>query len=86
MKFSLVSVVMTTYNGERFLREQIDSILNQTYQHLELVICDDCSTGGQPLPGDLQQVDRQQICFRGEGADFVAGSDDESRLYFHGIF
>ena len=40
----LVSVAMTTYNGEKFLREQIDSILNQTYQNLEIVICDDCST------------------------------------------
>ncbi|MEE0133391.1 MAG: glycosyltransferase family 2 protein [Treponema sp.] len=42
----LISVAMTTYNGEKYLREQIDSILNQTYQNLEIVICDDCSTDG----------------------------------------
>ena len=35
---------MTTYNGERYLQEQIDSILNQTYSNFELIICDDCST------------------------------------------
>ena len=35
---------MTTYNGEKYLREQIDSILNQTYKDIELVICDDGST------------------------------------------
>lgn len=35
---------MTTYNGERFLREQLDSILSQTYPNYELIICDDCST------------------------------------------
>jgi glycosyltransferase involved in cell wall biosynthesis len=35
---------MCTYNGERFIKEQIDSILNQTYQNFELIITDDCST------------------------------------------
>ena len=39
----LVSVAMTTYNGEKYLKEQIDSILNQSYKNIELVICDDCS-------------------------------------------
>ncbi len=40
----LVSIVMCTYNGEKFLRAQIDSILSQTYRHLELIIVDDVST------------------------------------------
>lgn len=39
-----VSVVMCTYNGERFLNEQLDSILKQTYPIHELIIQDDCST------------------------------------------
>lgn len=43
-----VSVVMATYNGEKFLREQIDSILNQTYPISELIIQDDCSTDSTP--------------------------------------
>lgn len=34
---------MTTYNGEKYLKEQLDSILSQTYTDFELVICDDCS-------------------------------------------
>jgi glycosyltransferase involved in cell wall biosynthesis len=40
----LVSVVMCTYNGEKFIRQQIDSILSQTYRNIELVIVDDAST------------------------------------------
>ena len=40
----LVSIVMCTYNGERFLRSQVDSILTQTYSNLELLIVDDAST------------------------------------------
>lgn len=39
-----ISVVMATYNGEEFIREQIDSILNQTYPVHELIIQDDGST------------------------------------------
>lgn len=42
----LVSVAMATCNGERFLEEQIRSILGQTHGHLELVISDDASTDG----------------------------------------
>lgn len=40
----MLSIAMTTYNGEKYLLEQIDSILSQTIQEFELVICDDCSS------------------------------------------
>ena len=39
-----VSVVMCTFNGEKYLKEQLDSILRQTYPILELIVQDDCST------------------------------------------
>ena len=39
----MISIAMATYNGERFLEKQLDSILAQTYQDIELIICDDCS-------------------------------------------
>ncbi|WP_375447090.1 glycosyltransferase family 2 protein [uncultured Fibrella sp.] len=44
----LVSVVLATYNGERFLEAQLDSIVRQTYSNLEVVIVDDCSTDATP--------------------------------------
>ena len=37
---------MSTYNGEKYLREQIDSILNQDYPEISLLIRDDGSTDG----------------------------------------
>jgi glycosyltransferase involved in cell wall biosynthesis len=40
----LVSVVMATYNGERFIEAQIKSILSQTYRNLEIIVVDDGST------------------------------------------
>lgn len=39
-----VSVAMATYNGERFLKEQLESLARQTLLPLELVACDDGST------------------------------------------
>lgn len=40
----LVSVVLATYNGERFLKTQLDSIVQQTYPQLEVIVVDDRST------------------------------------------
>lgn len=40
----LVSILMPVYNGERFIRESIESILNQTYANWELWIINDAST------------------------------------------
>jgi glycosyltransferase involved in cell wall biosynthesis len=39
-----VSIVMCTFNGERFLKDQLESILHQTWPYKELIISDDGST------------------------------------------
>lgn len=39
-----VAILMATYNGEKYIEEQIESILNQTYQNFVLFIRDDSST------------------------------------------
>lgn len=43
-----VSIVLPVYNGERYLNEALDSVLNQTYPSWELIIVDDCSTDSTP--------------------------------------
>jgi len=40
----MIDILLATYNGERYLSEQIDSILNQSYQNWKLLIRDDGST------------------------------------------
>ena len=41
---TLVTVLMPVYNGTRYLREAIDSILKQTFEDFEFLIIDDAST------------------------------------------
>ena len=47
MKYSMkpeISVIMSVYNGEAYLAEAIQSVINQTFTNWELVVINDCST------------------------------------------
>lgn len=44
MEKGLVSIIMPSYNTAPYIRETIQSVLDQTYQNWELIIIDDCST------------------------------------------
>ena len=42
----MIQILMSTYNGENYLREQLDSLLNQTYENIKILIRDDGSKDG----------------------------------------
>lgn len=46
IKPPLVSIALCTYNGERYINQQIESLLAQTYPNIEIIIIDDNSTDG----------------------------------------
>ena len=45
----LISVILPVYNGEAYLQESIESIINQTYKNFELIIVNDGSTDKSDL-------------------------------------
>ncbi len=54
----LVSVIMSSFNHEKYIGESIESVLNQTCKDLELIITDDCSTDrSQKIITDYQKRD-----------------------------
>lgn len=61
----MVSIVLPTYNGEKYLNESIQSILDQTYENFELIIVDDCSTDSTPSILDrIQNKDKRIHVYR----------------------
>ena len=48
MNNETIDILLPTYNGEKYLKEQLDSILNQTYKNIRLIISDDCSKDTTP--------------------------------------
>ncbi len=65
-KLPVVSVLMPVYNGERYLKEAIESILNQTFRDFEFIIIDGGSTDGSPamLASYQQKNDRIHVYYQ----------------------
>lgn len=62
-----IDILLATYNGEKYLNEQIESILNQTYKNFRLIIYDDCSTDDTlKILEKYKQVDNRIIVYRQE--------------------
>lgn len=53
----LISIIMPAYNAEKTVARAIESVLQQTYPHWELIVVDDCSRDGTPAM--LRQLARQ---------------------------
>ena len=68
----MISIAMTTYNGEKYISAQIDSILSQTVSDFELVVCDDVSTDNTvDILKDYALKDcRLKLCCNGQNLGF----------------
>lgn len=82
----LVSVLMSVYNGERWLQKAISSVTGQSYSNWEFIIVDDASTDG--TKGILQQYEKDprfKLIYSGQNAgcvkSFNTGIDHCNGLY-----
>ncbi len=67
-----VDVLMATYNGEKYLKEQIESILNQTYKNIQLIISDDCSTDKtREILKQYEKNDKVKIFYQEKNLGYV---------------
>ena len=63
----MISVVMPVYNGEKFLKEAIESILNQTYKDFEfLIVYDESTDGTLSIIQEFQEQDARVVLINGD--------------------
>jgi len=59
-----IDILMAVYNGEKYLKEQLDSILNQTYEKFNLIISNDCSSDNSlEILNEYQKRDDRIVVF-----------------------
>lgn len=68
-----IDIILATYNGEKYLKEQLDSILNQTYTNFRLLISDDCSKDStkEILKEYEKKDDRIKVFFQEKNLGYV---------------
>ena len=82
-----IDILMATYNGEKYLKAQIESILNQTYKNINLIISDDCSTDNtRQILKKYEENDNIQIYYQKENLGSIRNfefllSKVENELY-----
>lgn len=65
-KQKMISVIIPVYNVEPYLRKCLDSVIGQTYRHLEILIVDDGSTDGSGKICDEYEKDKRVTVFHTE--------------------
>lgn len=67
-----VDVLLATYNGETYIKEQIESILNQTYQNIQIIISDDCSQDKtREILKEYEKNDRIKVFYQEKNLGYV---------------
>lgn len=67
-----VDILVATYNGEKYIKEQIESLLGQTYQNIQIIISDDCSKDGtRQILKQYEQNEKIKIFYQEENLGYV---------------
>lgn len=86
MSNDLISVIVPVYNDEKYVAQALDSIINQTYHNLEILVIVDGSKDNSPAICDRYTVDERVKVFHRENAGVAAsrqfGVDNCHGTYF----
>ena len=62
MNEDLVTIVIPAYNAEQFIREGIESVLNQSYKNLEIIcVCDGCTDSTAEILQEYARKDSRMV-------------------------
>lgn len=82
----LVSIILPVYNGEKYLKEAVDSILNQTYQNMECIIVNDGSTDSTlDILLEYQKKDHRIVLISRENRGLVTSLNEAIQIS-HGAY
>jgi len=80
----MIEILLATYNGEKFLQEQLDSILHQTFQDWRIVAHDDGSTDATlEILQQFQLEHPSKIHILDDGLSFGSARDNFEHLMKH---
>lgn len=68
----MVAVLMSSYNGEKYIEEQLESILNQTYQNLVIYVRDDGSSDNTRAILEIYQKQGKIVLIKGENQGYIS--------------
>ena len=67
-----VDILLATYNGEKYLKEQIESVLSQTYDNIQIIISDDCSTDKtREILKEYEKNDKIKVFYQEKNLGYV---------------
>lgn len=76
VKSGLVSVIVASYNHAEYLEQRMDSLINQTYQNIEILVIDDCSTDNSAeVLRKYETHPKVKLIFREKNGGWVAVSN-----------
>jgi glycosyltransferase involved in cell wall biosynthesis len=83
----LVSVLIPVYNVEIYVADAIQSILNQSYKNIEIIVVDDCSTDNTfEIVNDLSRLDKRLFVYKNEINLKISKNLNKAYSLSHGEF
>ena len=86
MKNKLISVVVIIYNIEKYLDDCIESIVNQSYENLEIILVDDGSTDTSRIICEKwKQIDNRIILYRQKKSRSIGSKKSRNKKHLVNI-